>query len=61
MDPPGSSGAGSQEKERPLLGGGDIVGGAVDSKGRPARRSCSGGWRSASFIIGKEFKGVSLP
>ncbi|KAF8025511.1 hypothetical protein BT93_F2367 [Corymbia citriodora subsp. variegata] len=59
MGPPGPSDAGSPERERPLLGGGgggddDIVGGAVDYRDRPARRSCSGGWRSASFIIGVE-------
>ncbi|KAI3431871.1 uncharacterized protein J3R85_007738 [Psidium guajava] len=53
MGPPNSSGAGSPGGELPLLGG-DIVDGAVDFKDRPARRSCSGGWRSASFIIGVE-------
>lgn len=53
MGPPNSSGAGSPGGELPLLGG-DIVDGAVDFKDRPARRSCSGGWRSASFIIGKK-------
>ncbi|XP_030525260.2 protein NRT1/ PTR FAMILY 5.10-like [Rhodamnia argentea] len=53
MGPPDSSGACSPEGELPLLGG-DIVDGAVDYKDRPARRSCSGGWRSAAFIIGVE-------
>ncbi|KAH6763809.1 Major facilitator superfamily protein [Perilla frutescens var. frutescens] len=32
----------------------DAVGGAVDFKGRPARRSRTGCWKSASFIIGVE-------
>ncbi|CAK7344807.1 unnamed protein product [Dovyalis caffra] len=32
----------------------DIVDGSVDFKGRPVYRSNSGGWRSASFIIGVE-------
>lgn len=31
----------------------DTVDGAVDYKGLPALRQHSGGWRSASFIIGK--------
>lgn len=38
--------------ETPLLL--DIIEKAVDYKGRPVLRSNSGGWRSASFIIGKE-------
>eukprot|EP00261_Vitis_vinifera_P030420 XP_010665397.1 PREDICTED: protein NRT1/ PTR FAMILY 5.10 [Vitis vinifera] len=38
--------------ETPLLD--DTVDGFADHKGRPARRSSSGGWRSASFIIGVE-------
>ncbi|XAR57476.1 hypothetical protein NMG60_11025634 [Bertholletia excelsa] len=39
----------------PLLNGdSDIVDGAVDYKNRPVSRSKSGGWRSASFIIGVE-------
>lgn len=37
--------------ETPLLD--DVVEGAVDYKGQPVLRSSSGGWRSASFIIGK--------
>ncbi|XXG43904.1 hypothetical protein AAC387_Pa01g3834 [Persea americana] len=32
----------------------DTVDGAVDYKGRPVTRSTTGGWRSASFIIGVE-------
>ncbi|XP_010245116.1 PREDICTED: protein NRT1/ PTR FAMILY 5.10-like isoform X2 [Nelumbo nucifera] len=41
--------------ESPLLGGGeDMVEGMVDYKGRRVIRSKSGGWRSASFIIGVE-------
>ena len=32
----------------------DTVDGFADHKGRPVRRSSSGGWRSASFIIGVE-------
>lgn len=38
----------------PLLEAEDTVGSAVDYKGRQARRSTSGGWRSALFIIGVE-------
>ncbi|KAL4633244.1 hypothetical protein ACB092_04G109100 [Castanea dentata] len=38
--------------ETPLLL--DIIEKAVDYKGRPVLRSSSGGWRSASFIIGVE-------
>ncbi|CBI39334.3 unnamed protein product, partial [Vitis vinifera] len=38
--------------ESPLLE--DIVDGYTDHKGRPARRSTSGCWRSAYFIIGVE-------
>ncbi|GLU16340.1 hypothetical protein SLE2022_327780 [Rubroshorea leprosula] len=40
------------DAEIPLLDG--AVYRCVDYKGRPARRSSSGGWRSASFIIGVE-------
>ncbi|WCJ44211.1 Major facilitator superfamily protein [Euphorbia peplus] len=32
----------------------DVVDGSVDHKGRPVHRSTSGGWRSATFIIGVE-------
>ncbi|XP_059631956.1 protein NRT1/ PTR FAMILY 5.10-like isoform X2 [Cornus florida] len=39
----------AEEGEAPLLGGA-----VVDYKGRPASRSNSGGWKSASFIIGVE-------
>ncbi|KAK9929732.1 hypothetical protein M0R45_026818 [Rubus argutus] len=42
----------SQETQTPLLD--DVVENAVDYKDRPVRRSSSGGWRSASFIIGVE-------
>ncbi|KAK9929714.1 hypothetical protein M0R45_026802 [Rubus argutus] len=38
--------------ESPLLD--DVVEDAVDYKGHPVRRSSSGGWRSASLIIGVE-------
>lgn len=41
----------TSEGKTPLLN--DTVEGVVDYKGRPARRSKSGGWRSAGFIIGK--------
>ncbi|KAL6180397.1 hypothetical protein ACLB2K_047060 [Fragaria x ananassa] len=43
----------SPETLTPLLED-DVVDGAADYKGLPARRSSSGGWRSASFIIGVE-------
>ncbi|KAM5574833.1 protein NRT1/ PTR FAMILY 5.10-like [Rosa sericea] len=42
----------SPETRTPLLD--DVVDGAVDYKGHQVRRSTSGGWRSASFIIGVE-------
>ncbi|XP_054812388.1 protein NRT1/ PTR FAMILY 5.10-like [Prosopis cineraria] len=37
-----------------LLVAGDTVDGAVDYKGRPARRCKSGSWRSVCFLIGVE-------
>lgn len=40
------------DAETPFLS--DVVEGSVDYKGRPVTRSKSGGWRSASFIIGVE-------
>lgn len=40
----------STEVEVPLLN--SIVEGSVDSKGRPAVRSKTGGWRSSYFILG---------
>ncbi|CAI9786955.1 unnamed protein product [Fraxinus pennsylvanica] len=40
------------DAESPLLE--DIVHGSVDFKGRPVSRPGSGGWKSASFIIGVE-------
>ncbi|KAK4413373.1 protein NRT1/ PTR FAMILY 5.10 [Sesamum alatum] len=40
------------DAEAPLLD--DTVEGSVDFKGRPVSRSKSGGWKSASFIIGVE-------
>ncbi|KAJ6433644.1 hypothetical protein OIU84_017358 [Salix udensis] len=43
----------SSSNQTPLLSY-DIVDGSVDCKGRPVYRSSSGGWRSASFIIGVE-------
>ncbi|PRQ20394.1 putative proton-dependent oligopeptide transporter family, major facilitator superfamily [Rosa chinensis] len=42
----------SPETRTPLLD--DVVDGAVDCKGHPVLRSTSGGWLSASFIIGVE-------
>ncbi|XP_062027365.1 protein NRT1/ PTR FAMILY 5.10-like [Rosa rugosa] len=42
----------SPETRTPLLD--DVVDGAVDYKGHQVHRSTSGGWRSASFIIGVE-------
>lgn len=32
----------------------DVVSGAVDHRGRPATRSRSGGWRSASIVVGEQ-------
>ncbi|CAI9754302.1 unnamed protein product [Fraxinus pennsylvanica] len=40
------------DAETPLLD--DVVNGSVDFKGRPVTRPGSGGWKSASFIIGVE-------
>ncbi|KAL8136028.1 protein NRT1/ PTR FAMILY 5.10-like [Apium graveolens] len=40
--------------DTPLLNDDEIVNGVVDHRNRPAHRSKSGGWRSASFIIGVE-------
>ncbi|KAH6763808.1 Major facilitator superfamily protein [Perilla frutescens var. frutescens] len=48
----GITGNDTADAEAPLLN--DAVGGAVDFKGRPARRSRTGCWKSASFIIGVE-------
>ena len=42
----------SSDTETPLLD--DTVVGSVDHKGRLVKRSSSGGWRSAAFIIGVE-------
>ncbi|RVW37873.1 Protein NRT1/ PTR family 5.15 [Vitis vinifera] len=42
----------SLDSETPFLE--DAVEGVVDYRGVPAKRSRSGGWRSASFIIGVE-------
>ncbi|XP_050375886.1 protein NRT1/ PTR FAMILY 5.10-like isoform X2 [Argentina anserina] len=39
----------SPETQTPLLD--DVIHGSVDHSGHPVRRSTSGGWRSASFII----------
>ncbi|KAJ9166901.1 hypothetical protein P3X46_021590 [Hevea brasiliensis] len=48
------SGSDSPESiQTPLLHG--VVQGSVDYKGLPIYRSNSGGWRSASFILGMEF------
>ncbi|CAI9114936.1 OLC1v1015761C1 [Oldenlandia corymbosa var. corymbosa] len=44
----------SSAVDSPLLSNSDIVEGNVDFKGRQVRRSESGRWRSASFIIGVE-------
>ncbi|KAL5558418.1 hypothetical protein UlMin_034629 [Ulmus minor] len=43
---------GTDDAEVPMLD--DIMDGVVDYEGRPVRRSESGGWRSAGFIIGGE-------
>ena len=40
----------TEESQTPLLEG--TVAGAVDYKGNPVLRANSGGWRSASFMIG---------
>lgn len=40
-----------QSLESPLME--DTVDGAVDHRGFPSKRSSSGGWRSAIFIIGR--------
>ncbi|KAF2297325.1 hypothetical protein GH714_021437 [Hevea brasiliensis] len=48
----GASGSDSPDVQAPLLY--DTVEGSVDHKGRPVYKSNSGGWRSASFIIGVE-------
>nr|POE65443.1 protein nrt1/ ptr family 5.10 [Quercus suber] len=42
----------TEESQTPLLEG--TVAGAVDYKGNPVLRANSGGWRSASFMIGVE-------
>lgn len=42
------------EAETPLLD--DVVQASVDYEGRPSVRSKSGCWKSASFIIGNDFK-----
>ncbi|XP_009788012.1 protein NRT1/ PTR FAMILY 5.10-like [Nicotiana sylvestris] len=47
-----ATGVNISDAETPFLG--DVVEGSVDFKGRPVTRSKSGGWRSASFIIGVE-------
>ncbi|XP_009613182.1 protein NRT1/ PTR FAMILY 5.10-like [Nicotiana tomentosiformis] len=47
-----TGGVNISDAEIPFLG--DVVEGSVDFKGRPVTRSISGGWRSASFIIGVE-------
>lgn len=43
----------SPATQTPLLLDDDVVEAAVDYQGHPVLRSTSGGWRSASFIIGK--------
>ncbi|CAN1318930.1 Protein NRT1/ PTR FAMILY 5.10 [Linum perenne] len=48
-----TSGRSLPDAETPLLDD-DTVDGAVDYKGHQVRRSSSGGWRSAAFIIGVE-------
>lgn len=47
-----ANGVAISDAETPFLG--NVVEGSVDYKGRPVTRSKSGGWRSASFIIGVE-------
>ncbi|KAH0749290.1 hypothetical protein KY290_028522 [Solanum tuberosum] len=49
---PMANGVTISDAETPFLS--DVVEGSVDYKGRPVTRSKSGGWRSASFIIGVE-------
>ena len=44
--------------QSPLLD--DTVVGAIDNKGRPARRSTSGRWRAACFIVGKNHCKIEL-
>lgn len=46
------------DAEVPLLN--DAVEGSIDFKGRPVYRSGSGGWRSASFIIGILYDSFSI-
>ncbi|KAL1542814.1 protein NRT1/ PTR FAMILY 5.10-like [Salvia divinorum] len=46
------TGNGGSDAEAPLIN--DAVSGADDFRGRPASRSRTGGWKSASFIIGVE-------
>ncbi|CAI9114952.1 OLC1v1015779C1 [Oldenlandia corymbosa var. corymbosa] len=53
MDVSAATGSNVSEIEAPFLVQ-DFVEGNVDYKGRPVKRSESGGWRSASFIIGVE-------
>ena len=45
------SDAESPDAQTPLVQG-NVVDGVVDYKGNPALRANSGGWRSASFLIG---------
>jgi peptide/histidine transporter 3/4 len=52
MDTPITVTGGENSAHTPLLD--DVVNGVVNFKGQPVHRSRSGGWRSASFIIGVE-------